>query len=139
MDPLPLRLEDLFFPLQSVRANPQHDLAGARDGTLIKISQQLERVEGQPGKYVVNVAIQSDDDASTNAPYVFAFEAYAVLAVQDGAAPQPNEQGLALLAGTQIVVGAVRERLADLTSRAPWGRFLLNVVNVVAPKPPANG
>jgi uncharacterized membrane protein len=28
----------------------------------------------------------------------------------------------------QVVVGAIRERLADLTSRAPWGRFLMGVV-----------
>jgi hypothetical protein len=47
----PLQLEELLFPQQEVRANPQHNVAGARDGTLVKISHSLEKVEGQSGKY----------------------------------------------------------------------------------------
>ena len=31
---------------------------------------------------------------------------------------------------TQILIGAIRERLASLTSRAPWGDFVLNALSV---------
>ena len=27
-----------------------------------------------------------------------------------------------------IIMGAIRERIAHLTGRAPWGRFLINLI-----------
>jgi hypothetical protein len=55
-----------------------------------------------------------------------------VIIARDGAVDAQQEPAMVVALGTQILVGAVRERLADLSSRAPWGRFLLNVINVVA-------
>ena len=34
--PFPLQLDEVFFPVQEVRANPEHDPTGDRTGTRIK-------------------------------------------------------------------------------------------------------
>jgi hypothetical protein len=131
MEPLSsLQLEELFFPLQNVQANPEHDQQGERAGTLLQITQQVAKIEGQPGKYALIVAVRSDNENSKNAPYVFVIEGYAVITVS-GALDEATQPALVQTTGFPILVGAIRERLAELTSRAPWGRFLMNAVALV--------
>jgi hypothetical protein len=68
------------------------------------------------------------DDESVNAPYHFVIEAYAIVAMDGSIGDEAADRAAANGVGMQVVVGAIRERLADLTSRAPWGRFLMGVV-----------
>ena len=122
-----LQLEELLFPLQEVRSNQGHDPAGDRAGTQLEFGQQLQKMEDQPGRYVLMVSVKTNNETSKNPPYQFSIEAYAVLNVT-GAADQAAEQLLITSNGFPMIMGAIRERLANLTSRAPWGRFLVNSI-----------
>jgi hypothetical protein len=140
MDTSPsVRLDELFFPVQEIRAVPQHNPQGDRAGTQLKITQGAQRIEGRERRYGFNVALQSDDENSVNPPYVFRVEAYAVLSVLNSSLDGDAELAWVSQVAVSIVIGAIRERLADLTSRAPWGRFLINVVPIRPPTavPPA--
>ena len=122
-----LQLEELLFPLQEVRSNQGHSPAGDRAGTQLEFGQQLQKMEDQPGRYVLMVSENTNNETSKNPPYQFAIEAYAVLNVT-GAADQAAEQALITANGFPMIMGAIRERLAQMTSRAPWGRFLVNSI-----------
>jgi len=122
-----LQLEELLFPLQEVRSNQSHDPAGDRAGTQLDFGQQLQKMEDQPGRYILMVSVKTNNETSKNPPYQFAIEAYAVLNVT-GAADQAAEQAVITSNGFPMIMGAIRERIAHLTSRAPWGRFLVNSI-----------
>jgi preprotein translocase subunit SecB len=122
-----LQLEELLFPLQEVRSNQGHSPAGDRAGTQLEFGQQLQKMEDQPGRYVLMVSVKTNNETSKNAPYQFGIEAYAVLNVT-GAADEAAEQAMITANGFPMIMGAIRERLAQLTSRAPWGRFLVNSI-----------
>jgi hypothetical protein len=122
-----LQLEELLFPLQEVRSNQSHDPAGDRAGTQLDFGQQLQKMEDQPGRYILMVSVKTNNETSKNPPYQFAIEAYAVLNVT-GAADQAAEQAVITANGFPMIMGAIRERIAHLTSRAPWGRFLVNSI-----------
>lgn len=131
---LPLRLDELFFPLQEVRANPEHDPSGNRFGTQINHSTEATPIEGAPGTYGVSLNIESNRESSDNPPYLFALHAYAIIYIDPQIDPA-TQHAIALTNGQIILVGAVRERLLDLTSRAPWGRFLLAAIPLSAKDP----
>ena len=122
-----LQLEELLFPLQEVRSNQGHDPAGDRAGTQLDFGQQLQKMEDQPGRYILMVSVKTNNETSKNPPYQFAIEAYAVLNVT-GATDQAAEQAVITANGFPMIMGAIRERIAHLTSRAPWGRFLVNSI-----------
>jgi len=120
-----LRLEELFFPVQEVRANPEHDLQGERSGTNLKHSFGIQPIEGQPGLFGVDLVLECDRDTSKNPPYFFQLQVFALLRTET-----PNEAMVAS-AAFSVVVGAARERLLELTARAPWGRFMMQFMQLV--------
>lgn len=130
-----LRLEELFFPVQEVCANPEHDLKGERSGTNLRHSFNVQSIEGKQGLFGVDFMIECDRDSSKNPPYFFQLQVYALLRTD---APSDLMAAVAS-AAFSVVVGAARERLLELTSRAPWGRFMMQPMQLVpqaAPQPP---
>lgn len=130
--PLLLQLEDIMFPVQEVQTNQGHDPQGDRAGTQLQYGNQIQKLEGQPGRYAVIVSVRTDNGRSKNAPYTFAVEAYAIVNVS-GAGDDAAIQKLISSNGFPIIMGAIRERIAHLTGRAPWGRFLINVIQLSEP------
>lgn len=128
--PFPLRLEELFFPVQEVRANPEYDPQGERIGTNLKHSFNTQPVEGQPGLYGVEMLIECDRETSSNPPYFFQLQVYALFRAEGNIDPTAM-QGLIVSTGFSVLVGAARERLLDLTSRAPWGRFTMGIFQLI--------
>lgn len=126
----PLRLEELFFPVQEVRANPDHDPQGEQIGTNLKHSFNTQPVEGQAGLYGVELVVECDRETSRNPPYFFQLQAYALFRAAGNIDPTAM-QGLIVSTGFSVLVGAIRERLLDLTSRAPWGRFTMGIFQLI--------
>lgn len=124
-----LLLEDLLFPILEMRTNPQHDVQGDRAGTQLQYGQQMQKLEGSANRYGLMVSVRTDNEASKNPPYAFLVESYAILVVNN---PGTDEEVQKLVQenGLSMVLGAVRERIAELTARAPWGRFLINTVSL---------
>jgi hypothetical protein len=72
-------------------------------------------------------SVRTDNAASKNAPYTFTLEAYGVFNVT-GAADEAAEQQALLSNGFPLLMGALREHLAQ-----PWGRFLINTIPLQPP------
>lgn len=62
-------------------------------------------------------------------PYLIDIEAGAVIAVSDEAAARPDASDLLLVNGASLIWGAMREQLAQMTSRMPPGTALLPAVS----------
>jgi len=129
--PFPLQLDEVFFPVQEVRANPEHDPTGDRTGTRIKHVFNVQLVEGQPGVWGAELLIECDRDESLNPPYFFNLQAFAMVRV-DQQLDLATAQSLATTTCFSVLIGATRERLLELTSRAPWGRFMMGIVQLVS-------
>jgi len=116
-----MRLERYFFPIQELSANPKHQPDGVLNGSNI-ISQHIAYpLEERNDAFGVEFSISLDAQNSVNPPYNFHLSIFGVF-VKDtpgDPAPSPREVQIAL----DLLIGATRERLADLTSRAPWGPF----------------
>ena len=124
---LQLSLEDIMFPLQEVQTNQGHDPNGDRAGTQLQYGNQIQKLEGAPGRFAVAVSVRTDNGRSKNPPYTFAVEAYAIVNVT-GTTDEAAMQQILTTNAFPIIMGAIRERIAHLTGRAPWGRFLINVI-----------
>ncbi len=131
--PPPLQLEELFFPAPEVRACPAHDPQGETRGTTVKQSFDLLVLDASINSYGLLLDISSDDDKSVNPPYQFRLQAYARFVVAQTVDPVTAQA--MVQANGALVLGALRERLPELTSRAPWGRFLLGTQGVPVLQP----
>ncbi|MDG4595768.1 MAG: hypothetical protein P9F75_08745 [Candidatus Contendobacter sp.] len=126
MDNDPWRLDNYFFPHQEVRANPAHDPNGVRPHVHLSPSFQIVAIEGRPEAVGVEASIAVDESQSENPPYFFTISAFAALSTSLEMTDQSRAQAAGV--GINLLVGAIRERLATLTSRAPWGTFMLGPI-----------
>ena len=124
-----LQIEEILYPTLEVRTNGSYNPQGEQGGTLVKFGRKVEKVQGRPGKYGLIVSMASDNEKSRNATYSFVIDAYALVSL--GGAPIEGEEAtmtFLMQNGMPLVMGALRERLADVTARMPYGRFLINAV-----------
>ncbi len=130
MEKLPLQLERYFFTHQEVRANPAYDQAGDRRGTHILTDHKVNKLE-EKGFYAVEFSVWDDQQNSVNQPYFFKLSVFGVFTITSDI---PDETSVALVgtAGLQLMIGVVRERLAELTSRGPWATLHLNVISMMS-------
>jgi hypothetical protein len=126
--PSPFHLEELYFPVQELRALPAHDANGNRQGTNIPLSKAVQPVADAGQAYWFTLTVVSNDATSVNAAYSFRVEAAALFRCTE-AMPTSADRMRALEAvALPAVLGAVRERIAEMSSRAPWGRYLVNLL-----------
>lgn len=130
MDQCPLQLERYFFPHQEVIANPDYIVDGRKDGSKLKSEVNIDSIEGKKGAFAVEVTISLDKETSDNPAYFFRIQAYGLFNdVSD--LPREDAQAFAETAGVAILVGAIRERLADMTCRGPWGTYMMGLAPLV--------
>jgi hypothetical protein len=124
----PVQLEELFFPVQEVRANPEYDPNGNLSDTQVDRSINVWALDEAADRYGVTLEIAIDKETSVNPPYFFALHAYATMRA-DPRLDAATRQSSVRADGQTILLGAARERLLDLTARGPWGRFLLGTTS----------
>ena len=120
------RLDNYFFPHQEVRANPAHDPNGVRPHVHLSPSFQIVAIEGRPEAVEVEASIAVNESQSENPPYFFTISVFGVLSTHLEMTDQSRAQAAGV--GINLLVGAIRERLATLTSRGPWGTFMLGPI-----------
>jgi hypothetical protein len=121
-----LKFEDLMFPILEMRTNVKHDPKGERAGTQLMINQQLQKLDGADSRYGLAVSVSTDNNASVNPPYLFMVEAYTIIRVEESKLDAEAEARQVRANGMSMLMGAIRERIAEMTARAPWDRFLIN-------------
>lgn len=129
---LPVQLDEVFFPVQEVRANPEHDPSGPPTDTQVNQSVDAWAIDEAAGLYNVTLEISTDRETSVNPPYFFVLQAFAAMRA-DPRLDAETRQSMVHAHGQSILVGAARERLLDLSARGPWGRFLLGTLPVAMP------
>jgi preprotein translocase subunit SecB len=136
----PPQLDRYFFPYQEVRANPEHDANENWSGTKVKANVNCFPVDEGVNTFAVELVVSSDDESSENPPYFFNIQVFGYLVVESEI-ELATAQRIAEATGTTVLVGAIREHLASLTARGPWGTFLLPVLslNTGADKPTETG
>lgn len=132
-DPTFLNIDEIFFPVLEVRMLSNHNSSGTRSGTLLKFGRQVQKLDNQPGKWALAMSVATDDEKSTNPPYKFLIEAHAIISFTG--TPLEGDEALRFIEtqGAPMLMGSIRERLAEMTSRNPWGRFMINGVPLSEP------
>jgi hypothetical protein len=125
MDGSQLQLENYFFAHQEVRANPAHDPKGNRKGSRVDLSYVVSPIDLGLGAYGIEVTVSLNEAESENPPYFFRISAFARVSVQPATSVSTE---LVAVNSLNILIGAIRERLATLTARGPWGPFFLNAM-----------
>jgi preprotein translocase subunit SecB len=135
----PAKLIRYFFPVQEVQGNPEHQSENEQQ-TAIRISANFTSIENASRNYIVEITVQLDEDKSENPPYFFKIESFGIFEAADENLNDDQAKSLATTTGAQILIGAIRERIATMTSRGPWGILNLNTIPlVVDPMIPKEG
>lgn len=124
-----VRLSRYFFPVQYVRANPEFDPNGVKNKANNSIHFSFSKVPNKENDYGVEATIKLDEDTSENPPYFFELLVvgfFSIVTTADSNNENPEE--ILKTTAPQILIGATRERLIELTSRGPWGPHLINIV-----------
>jgi len=124
-EPSRLNIEEIFFPILEMHTQPDHDLRGDRSGTVVKFGSKVSTIPNQPGKYAFGMSVATNNETSRNLPYRFQVEAYAVVSITGDPLEGDAAEKFIEFHSAPILMGAIRQKLGDLTSGAPWGRFLL--------------
>jgi preprotein translocase subunit SecB len=127
MDQIPLQLERYFFPHQEVRANPDYHSDGRPEGSGFQTKVTISPIENCPGAFAIEAEIVLDESVSGNQPYFFKIIVFGIFHVA-GELPREIAQQILASSGVNLLVGAARERLAEMTSRGPWGPFFLSPI-----------
>lgn len=126
MNEFPLRLERYFYTDQQVTANPNFlDSSTPHIDFLVEAS--AVRITDQTGKYGVTAKISLNQEKSFNSPYFFSLSAFGIICIKEHSEIAAAEAQIEA-SGAQLLIGAIRERLAEMTSRGPWGIIHLDFV-----------
>jgi len=68
--------------------------------------------------------VSLDEENADNPPYFFDVTAFGIVVVDDGM-PSDEAYRLACTTTPQTLIGAIREHLASITARGPWGAVFL--------------
>lgn len=119
----PLQLKEYYFPLQNVEANPDFNPQIGDSETKVRVGFSLSGTD-DPSLVVADIKIEADPSASTNPPYFFTLQAFGVFHREaDAESILSHGRDDAL----HVLMGAARERLTELTSRGPWGRYFMKI------------
>lgn len=133
MNPNQFRLERYFFPVQEVRANPAHIL-GEESYTALTFQPNSINIEKRSDAIGVEVVIGIDEARSKNPPYFFNLTVFALISSVDGKLPHELQNAAATI-GIQLLIGGLRERIAELTSRGPWPPLTVDIIPLVPATP----
>jgi len=121
-----MRLENIFFPQQEVRAIPTHDVNGEHHGSQVSLSQTPSAIQGRDDAFGIEIIISLDEENSVNPPYNFTISAFGVFSTNKKISDiEPELRTKMEVSAVQMVVGSIRERLSSITARGPWGVFTL--------------
>jgi preprotein translocase subunit SecB len=124
----PLRLEEYFFPHQSVDANPGHNPEAENDVAL-DIRVNVAQLETGDNAYGVSLAVSVAEEQSDNPPYNFSIQVFAVLSA-NGEVGYETARSFAESSVVPMLIAAVREHLASLTARGPWGPYFMKLLSI---------
>lgn len=127
MEKYPLQLKSYSFPVQISRANQEFDPQGELNGTKTSNSFIFVKADDNDQTWFAQMTVATDVNESVNPPYFYEIHAFGIFQSEIGTDEQIiNSAGQ--VECFQVLTGAIRERIAELTSRAPWGQHTLDII-----------
>lgn len=130
--PHPIALDSLFFVRSSVIAVPEHQ----PNGELIQVGPDnnlsVRKVDGKDRQYECSMRTVMNPDSDSAYPYMIDMECIAYLNVDDSLTDDEANRGVHITAHS-VLYGAIREAVAWITSRQPYGQLMLGL-SVLQPK-----
>jgi preprotein translocase subunit SecB len=122
----PLRLNNYFFPVVQVVANPKYRKTDEHREPRFKISPSFKKND-ENDLYQVSVDIHLlHKEEEVQVPYLIHLVAFGFFEVQ----PEwPEPEKLLFINGSTILYAAAREYLITVSSRGPWGAVTLPMVS----------
>lgn len=131
---------DYFFTNQTVKANPHYEPDDSNECSDVSLNLEVEltRSEENPNIFFAQAKVSSDKDiiakGDSMSRYEFevtAFGRFEFIGVEENL--DLRDQSLAYHAGltcVQLLIGAARERIMELTSRGPWEKVCIQTVGI---------
>jgi len=132
----PIGLERVLFTRSVVVAVPEHVPNGeVLNGIAPENSIDINQMEGEPGKYQAVMRSKLNAGGDPAFPYVIDMECIAVLTADDTLSQEQATRGVMITAHS-VLYGAIREAVAWITGRQPFGQLMLGLSILQGPSAP---
>ena len=124
--PHPIILEKLVFTRSSVIAVPEHQVAESRNIEGPDNTLNVSKIDDEPGRYSATMRTVINPDMDKKWPYSIDMECMALLTADDTLSQEDAMRGVMITAHS-VLFGAIREAVAWLTGRQPYGGVMLGL------------
>lgn len=131
-EPHPIALEQVIFTRVSVIAIAGHTYKEDGDFAAPENDLQVTKIEGGDGRYQVVMTTAINKEGNPESPYSIDIECLAILHADATLSEEEAHRGITIT-GHSVLFGAIRETVAWLTSRQPFGPLMLGL-SVLRPK-----
>ena len=112
----PVRLEEYFFPVQSVKANSKH--AADEDGTVqTQILRNVKKISDDEHVFSVELIIHILQKECSNAPYFINLSVYGVFKVDVEKLDNTQINALVESTGVSVLYGAFQVKIKSTQNR----------------------
>ena len=123
--PYPITLERVFFTRSIIVAVPAH-IPG--NGVLLSPENKIDliAIKDEPGRYQVTMHSTLNNNGDPSAPYIIDMECVGLFVADASLATEEATKGVMITAHS-VLYGAIREAVAWITARQPFGQLILGL------------
>ncbi|WP_239224540.1 hypothetical protein [Comamonas aquatica] len=130
--PHPIQLHSTVFSKTVVIAISSHDPEKNQDSAEPVNKINIREIESEPGFYACSMRTVINESGNDAYPYQIDMECHAKLYADDTLSKEEARRGV-LITAHSVLYGAIREQVAWLTSRQPFGTLMLGLSVLSAP------
>lgn len=134
--PFPLNLETVVFVKSHVEAIPDHEPSERLVSVSPENKLHVAKVPDQERLYSITMKTVINPDRDPKSPYAIEMECMAAFEVAPDTSEQDAIRGVTIT-GHSVVYGAIREAVAWLTARQPYGPLVLGL-SILTPQAAPN-
>lgn len=133
----PIQLERVMFTRSIVIAIPDHQPGNLAQKILGPANAiNLVPIDGREGKYQVSMSSKFNIDGDIAYPYITDMECIGVFSVDAKLSKEEAIRGVMITAHS-VLYGAIREAVAWITGRQPFGQLMLGLAVLPTSQPEA--
>ena len=126
-DKHPIQLEQVIFTRSVVIAVTDHQPSDTAQKTIgPENSINVAAIDGQKGQYQVSMGSKLNINGDIAYPYIIDMECIGVFSVDTQLSKEETMRGLTIT-GHSVLYGAIREAVAWITGRQPFGQLMLGL------------
>lgn len=119
----------VVYPSIIIEANPEHDPESPAIDFECEIGNSCRLDDDQKTIHLV-ISYASDDSAEKNLSYNIKLRFYASFSISKRISEIPKKTQSEILEDiASLAIGSIRETIASITSRGPWGTYLVPFIN----------